>query len=130
VDDPDRENEGDLCIAAEMITPASINFMAREGRGLICTPMAGSWIERLGLRSMVSSEDNSSRFGTAFTVSVEAREGVTTGISDFDRAVTIRKLADPSATIADFAIPGHDFPLRARDGGVLERTGQTQASVN
>ena len=130
VDDPNRENEGDLCLAAEMVTPAAINFMAREARGLICTPMAADWIDRLSLPSMVASGANSSRFGTAFTISVEAREGVTTGISAYDRAVTIAKLADPEATGADFAMPGHVFPLRAREGGVLERGGQTEASVD
>ncbi|HEX7103150.1 MAG TPA: bifunctional 3,4-dihydroxy-2-butanone-4-phosphate synthase/GTP cyclohydrolase II [Nitrolancea sp.] len=130
VDDPDRENEGDLCLVAEMVTPAAINFMAREARGLVCTPMAADWIDRLSLPSMVASGANSSRFGTAFTISVEAREGVTTGISAYDRAVTIAKLADPESTSADFAMPGHVFPLRAREGGVLERGGQTEASVD
>jgi len=130
VDDPNRENEGDLCLAAEMVTPAAINFMAREARGLICTPMAADWIDRLSVPAMVASGANSSRFGTAFTISVEAREGVTTGISAYDRAVTIAKLADPEATGADFAMPGHVFPLRAREGGVLERGGQTEASVD
>ena len=130
VDDPNRENEGDLCLAAEMVTPDAINFMAREARGLICTPMAAAWIDRLGLPAMVADGANSSPFGTAFTISVEAREGVTTGISAYDRAVTIARLADPEATGADFAMPGHVFPLRARDGGVLERGGQTEASVD
>jgi 3,4-dihydroxy 2-butanone 4-phosphate synthase/GTP cyclohydrolase II len=130
VDDPNRENEGDLCLAAEMVTPEAINFMAREARGLICTPMAAEWIDRLGFPAMVASGANSSRFGTAFTISVEAREGVTTGISAFDRAATIAKLADPAATRAEFAMPGHVFPLRAREGGVLERGGQTEASVD
>jgi 3,4-dihydroxy 2-butanone 4-phosphate synthase/GTP cyclohydrolase II len=130
VDDPDRENEGDLCLAAEKATPSAINFMAREARGLICTPMAAEWIDRLGLPSMVPTDANTSRFGTAFTISVEAREGITTGISAFDRAVTITKLADPQSTRSDFALPGHVFPLRAREGGVLERTGQTEASVD
>jgi 3,4-dihydroxy 2-butanone 4-phosphate synthase/GTP cyclohydrolase II len=130
VDDPNRENEGDLCLAAEMVTPEAINFMAREARGLICTPMAAEWIERLCLPAMVALDANSSRFGTAFTISVEAREGVTTGISAFDRALTIAKLADPKATRAEFAMPGHVFPLRAREGGVLERGGQTEASVD
>jgi 3,4-dihydroxy-2-butanone 4-phosphate synthase len=130
VDDPDRENEGDLCIAAEKVTPDAINVMAREARGLICTPLAASWIDRLGLPMMVPNQENSSRFGTGFTVSVEARHGVTTGISAHDRATTIARLADPYATMADFAVPGHVFPLRAREGGVLERTGQTEASVD
>ena len=130
VDDADRENEGDLCLAAELVTPEAINFMAREGRGLICTPMASDWVDRLGLPPMVPDQSNSSRFGTAFTVSVEAREGITTGISAYDRATTIAKLADPVATLDDFAMPGHVFPLRAREGGVLTRRGQTEASVD
>ena len=130
VDDRDRENEGDLSIAAQHATPQAINFMAREARGLICVPMAPEWADRLGLPLMVPPQANGSRFGTAFTVSVEAREGVTTGISAYDRAVTIRKLADPDATPADFVMPGHVFPLRARPGGVLERDGQTEASVD
>ena len=130
VDDRDRENEGDLSIAAQHATPQAINFMAREARGLICVPMAPEWADRLGLPLMVPPQANGSRFGTAFTISVEAREGVTTGISAFDRAVTIRKLADPASTSADFVTPGHVFPLRARPGGVLERDGQTEASVD
>jgi 3,4-dihydroxy 2-butanone 4-phosphate synthase/GTP cyclohydrolase II len=130
VDDRDRENEGDLTIAAQHVTPQAINFMAREACGLICVPMAPEWADRLGLSLMVPSPANASRFGTAFTVSVEAREGVTTGISAYDRAVTIRKLADPEATPGDFVMPGHVFPLRARPGGVLERDGQTEASVD
>lgn len=130
VDDAERENEGDLAIAAQFCTPEAVNFMAREARGLICVPMAAEWADRLGLPLMVPPTVNGSRFGTAFTVSVEAREGVTTGISAFDRATTIRKLADPSATAADFVMPGHVFPLRARPGGVLERDGQTEASVD
>lgn len=130
VDDPDRENEGDLCLAGEKVTPEAINFMAREARGLICTPMAASWVDRLGIPQMVDPDANGSRFGTPFTVSVEAREGVTTGISAFDRALTIAKLADRDSTLADFAMPGHTFPLRARERGVLERIGQTEASVD
>ncbi|MCM8748432.1 bifunctional 3,4-dihydroxy-2-butanone-4-phosphate synthase/GTP cyclohydrolase II [Thermomicrobiaceae bacterium CFH 74404] len=130
VDDRDRENEGDLSIAAQHATPQAINFMAREARGLICVPMAPEWADRLGLPLMVPPQANGSRFGTAFTVSVEAREGVTTGISAFDRAVTIQKLAEPASTPADFVTPGHVFPLRARPGGVLERDGQTEASVD
>lgn len=130
VDDPDRENEGDLCMAADKVTPAAINFMAREGRGLICAPMAAAWVDRLGLPPMVSTSRNTSRFGTAFTVSVEAKEGITTGISAYDRAVTISRLADPTATLEQLAMPGHVFPLRARSGGVLQRRGQTEASVD
>ncbi|MDW8059622.1 MAG: bifunctional 3,4-dihydroxy-2-butanone-4-phosphate synthase/GTP cyclohydrolase II [Thermomicrobium sp.] len=130
VDDAERENEGDLAIAAQFCTPEAVNFMAREARGLICVPMAPEWVDRLGLPLMVPPDANSSRFRTAFTVSVEAREGVSTGISAFDRARTIQKLADPTATLEDFIMPGHVFPLRARPGGVLERDGQTEASVD
>ena len=130
VDDEDRENEGDLVIAADFVTPAAVNFCAREGRGLICCAMAGRLIDRFRLPLMVPEEENRSGFGTAFTVSVEAAEGVTTGISAFDRAHTIRTLIDPKATRADIVTPGHVFPLRARDGGVLERGGQTEASVD
>lgn len=130
VDDEDRENEGDLAIAADFVTPAAVNFCAKEGRGLICCAMAGHLIDKFGLPMMVPEEDNRSGFGTAFTVSVEAAEGVTTGISAFDRAHTIRTLIDPQSTRADIVTPGHVFPLRARDGGVLERGGQTEASVD
>ena len=130
VDDEDRENEGDLVIAADFVTPAAVNFCAREGRGLICCAMAGHLIDKFGLPMMVPEADNQSGFGTAFTVSVEAADGVTTGISAFDRAHTIRTLIDPKATRADIVTPGHVFPLRARDGGVLERGGQTEASVD
>ena len=130
VDDADRENEGDLAIAAQFVTPETVAFMAREARGLICVPMAPEWADRLGLRPMVAPSEDEAPFGTAFLVSVEARYGVTTGISAYDRATTIRKLADPTATRADFVTPGHVFPLRARPGGVLERGGQTEASVD
>lgn len=130
VDDENRENEGDLVIAAEFVTPAAVNFCAREGRGLVCCAMSGDLIDRFGLPLMVPEEENRSGFGTAFTVSVEAAEGVTTGISAYDRAHTIRTLIDPRATRADIVAPGHVFPLRARDGGVLERGGQTEASVD
>ncbi|HXI87279.1 MAG TPA: 3,4-dihydroxy-2-butanone-4-phosphate synthase [Parvularculaceae bacterium] len=130
VDDEDRENEGDLAIAADFVTPAAVNFCAKEGRGLICCAMAGRLIDRFGLTLMVPEADNRSGFGTAFTISVEAAEGVTTGISAFDRAHTIRTLIDPNAARADIVTPGHVFPLRARDGGVLERDGQTEASVD
>lgn len=130
VDDEDRENEGDLAIAAQFATPAAINFMAREGRGLICIAMTGPALERLGIPMMVPSAHNTSGFGTGFTVSVEARHGVTTGISAHDRARTIQVLIDPASTPADIAMPGHMFPLRARDRGVLERRGQTEASVD
>jgi 3,4-dihydroxy-2-butanone 4-phosphate synthase len=130
VDDEDRENEGDLAIAADFVTPAAVNFCAREGRGLVCLAMAGGLIDKFGLSMMVPPEENRSGFGTAFTVSVEAARGVTTGISAYDRARTIRTLIDRDATRADIVTPGHVFPLRARDGGVLERGGQTEAGVD
>lgn len=130
VDGPDRENEGDLCIAGQFITPEAVNFIVREARGLLCAAMAPEWVDRLRLPLMVDPASNSAPFGTAFTVSVEARQGVTTGISAHDRARTIRTLADPASTPADFAMPGHVFPLRARPGGVLERPGQTEAAVD
>ncbi len=128
VDDEDRENEGDLAIAAEFATPEAINFMATHGRGLICVAMTGERLDQLNLPMMVSR--NTSRLGTAFTVSVEARDGVTTGISAFDRARTIQVLIDPASTADDLVSPGHTFPLRASAGGVLRRTGQTEASVD
>src|SRR5271155_5405971 len=128
VDDEDRENEGDLTLAAEFVTPDAINFMARYGRGLICLSLTEERADYLRLGPM--SQQNSSRFGTAFTESIEAREGVTTGISAFDRAHTIRGAIDPRPTVADLARPGHGFPLRARKGGGLVRAGQTEASVD
>ena len=128
VDDEDRENEGDLCIAAEKVTPEAINFMAREGRGLICLSLTESRADELDLPLMV--RENSSSFGTAFTVSIEARKGVTTGISAADRAHTIRVAIDDNTTARDLARPGHVFPLRARRGGVLVRAGQTEGSVD
>jgi 3,4-dihydroxy 2-butanone 4-phosphate synthase/GTP cyclohydrolase II len=128
VDDEDRENEGDFAMAAEKVTPAAINFMAQHGRGLICTPMAGKDLDRLRLPQMV--DHNTATHGTAFTVSVDAARGITTGISASDRARTIRLLADPESGHADFSRPGHVFPLRAQDGGVLVRAGQTEASVD
>jgi 3,4-dihydroxy 2-butanone 4-phosphate synthase/GTP cyclohydrolase II len=128
VDDEDRENEGDLTLAAEFVTPESINFMARYGRGLICLSLTEERADYLRLGPM--SQQNSSRFGTAFTETIEAREGVTTGISAYDRSHTIRVAIDPSMTAADLARPGHVFPLRARRGGVLVRAGQTEASVD
>lgn len=115
VDDEDRENEGDLVIPADMVTPDAINFMAKNGRGLICLSLTGERVEELGLPLM--SQQNSSRHRTAFTVSIEAREGVTTGISAADRAHTIRVAIDPSKGAKDIATPGHIFPLRAREGG-------------
>ncbi|MEJ7762197.1 MAG: bifunctional 3,4-dihydroxy-2-butanone-4-phosphate synthase/GTP cyclohydrolase II [Thermomicrobiales bacterium] len=130
VDDEGRENEGDLAIAAEFATPEVINFMVRHGRGLVCVAMTGARLDALGLPLMVPADQNSSGFGTAFTVSVEARTGVTTGISAPDRARTIGLLADPATTAADLARPGHVFPLRANEGGVLVRAGQTEASVD
>jgi 3,4-dihydroxy 2-butanone 4-phosphate synthase/GTP cyclohydrolase II len=128
VDDEDRENEGDLTLAAEFVTPEAINFMARFGRGLICLALTEERADHLRLRPM--TEENTSRFGTAFTESIEAREGVTTGISAHDRAHTIRVAIDSRSTAADLARPGHIFPLRARRGGVLVRAGQTEASVD
>ncbi|MBI3081059.1 MAG: 3,4-dihydroxy-2-butanone-4-phosphate synthase [candidate division NC10 bacterium] len=128
VDDEDRENEGDLTLAAEQVTPAAVNFMATHGKGLICVPLTAARCEALHLPPMVA--ENTAPLGTAFCVSVEARRGVGTGISAADRATTIRLLADPKATAADFTRPGHIFPLRARDGGVLTRAGQTEAAVD
>src|SRR5579859_2733393 len=128
VDDEDRENEGDLTLAAEHTTPDAINFMARFGRGLICLTLTEERADHLRLFPM--TQQNSSRFGTAFTETIEAREGVTTGISAADRAHTIRTAIDAKSTFADLARPGHVFPLRARRGGVLVRAGQTEASVD
>jgi 3,4-dihydroxy 2-butanone 4-phosphate synthase / GTP cyclohydrolase II len=128
VDDEDRENEGDLTLAAEFVTPEAINFMARFGRGLICLTLTEERADYLRLAPMTA--ENTSRFGTAFTESVEAREGVTTGISAADRAHTVRVAIDPRSTAQDLARPGHIFPLRARKGGVLVRAGQTEASVD
>jgi 3,4-dihydroxy 2-butanone 4-phosphate synthase/GTP cyclohydrolase II len=128
VDDEDRENEGDLTLAAEFCTPEAVNFMARFGRGLICLTLTEERADYLRLGPM--TQENTSRFGTAFTESIEAREGVTTGISAADRARTICVAIDPRSTAADLARPGHVFPLRARKGGVLVRAGQTEASVD
>jgi 3,4-dihydroxy 2-butanone 4-phosphate synthase/GTP cyclohydrolase II len=128
VDDEDRENEGDLCLGAEHVTPEVINFMARYGRGLICLSLSDELAERLDLPLMV--RDNRSRFGTAFTVSIEARRGVTTGISAADRATTILTAVADGTTPYDLVSPGHVFPIRARKGGVLVRTGQTEGSVD
>jgi 3,4-dihydroxy-2-butanone 4-phosphate synthase len=130
VDDEDRENEGDLTIAADFVTPEMVNFFAKEGRGLICCALAPDLLDKFALPLMVPDEDNRSGFGTRFTVSVEAATGVTTGISAHDRAHTIRTLIDPKATRADIVTPGHTFPLRATEGGVLERDGQTEACVD
>ncbi|MCD4691138.1 bifunctional 3,4-dihydroxy-2-butanone-4-phosphate synthase/GTP cyclohydrolase II [bacterium] len=128
VDDETRENEGDLIMAAGMITPQAVNFIAREGRGLICVAMTGARLDELDLHAMVA--DNTSRMSTAFAVSVDAMEGTTTGISAHDRAATIGLLAAESARSADLARPGHIFPLRAADGGVLRRAGHTEAAVD
>jgi len=128
VDDEDRENEGDLTAAAAKITPESINFMAKHGRGLICLALTGERLDALQIPMMVG--ENTSRFGTGFTVSIEARFGVTTGISAADRARTILTAIDPRSKPSDLARPGHIFPLRARPGGVLMRAGQTEASVD
>ena len=128
VDDEDRENEGDLTLAAEHVTPEAINFMARHGRGLICLSLTAEKAKVLGLPPMVL--ENSAPFGTAFTVSIEARSGVTTGISAHDRATTIKAAISPAACSADLVRPGHVFPIVARKGGVLVRTGQTEGSVD
>ncbi len=128
VDDEDRENEGDLTVAAEKITPEAINFMARYGRGLICLAMTGERLDELQLPLMVGH--NTAKYGTAFTISIEARHGVTTGISAADRATTILTAVNPGSTAADLVRPGHVFPLRARSGGVLARAGQTEAAVD
>ncbi len=128
VDDPDRENEGDLAMLADKITPEAVNFMAKEGRGLICTPMSGEVCDRLDLP--MQATHNTNAHGTAFTISIEATTGVSTGISAADRARTIEVAADPNAVAEDLARPGHIFPLRAREGGVLVRGGQTEGIVD
>src|SRR6266699_5366523 len=128
VDDPDRENEGDLVIAAQFATPDAINFMATHARGLICLCLTGERCDELGLHPM--TERNEAPLGTDFTVSIEAREGVTTGISAADRSHTIQVAIHPESTPYDLVQPGHVFPLRAKPGGVLERIGQTEASVD
>jgi 3,4-dihydroxy 2-butanone 4-phosphate synthase / GTP cyclohydrolase II len=128
VDDADRENEGDLTIAAQFVTPEAINFMATHARGLICLCLTPERCDELALRPM--TERNETPLGTAFTVSIEAREGVSTGISAHDRAQTIQVAIDPSSTPHDLVQPGHVFPLRAKPGGVLQRSGQTEAAVD
>jgi 3,4-dihydroxy 2-butanone 4-phosphate synthase/GTP cyclohydrolase II len=128
VDDEDRENEGDFIVAAEKVTPEAINFMAKHGRGLICVPMTGQRLDELGLGPMVA--DNTARMGTPFTISVDAASGTTTGSSAHDRAATVRMLIDPCTKPGDLARPGHIFPLRAMDGGVLRRAGHTEAVVD
>jgi 3,4-dihydroxy 2-butanone 4-phosphate synthase/GTP cyclohydrolase II len=127
-DDEDRENEGDLVMAAQFATPEAINFMAKEGRGLICLSLTAQRCDQLGLRLMTAK--NEAPLETAFTVSIEAAEGVTTGISAHDRARTVQVAIDPDATPRDIVVPGHVFPLKAKDGGVLERTGHTEAAVD
>ena len=128
VDDEDRENEGDLTLAAEKVTPESINFMAKYGRGLVCLAMAEERLEHLNIGPMTA--ENTSQYGTAFCEAIDARQGVTTGISAYDRARTIQVAIDPATKPSDLARPGHVFPLRARKGGVLVRAGQTEASVD
>lgn len=130
VDDEDRENEGDLCMAAEKCTPEAINFMARFGRGLICMPLEEEQLNKLHLGMMVPDYENSTPYGTAFTVSIEAREGVTTGISAADRSRTVLAAVAEDAKPTDIVRPGHIFPLRARTGGVLRRVGQTEGAVD
>ena len=128
VDDENRENEGDLLMAAAHATPEAVNFMARYGRGLICAPMTQERAEELNLNLM--ADDNDCPYGTAFTVSVDAKKNTTTGISASDRSITIKRLADPQFEAKDFMRPGHMFPLIAKDGGVLERQGHTEAAVD
>ena len=130
VDDEERENEGDLVLAAEKATPEAINFMTLYGRGLICVALPGERLDALRIPMMGPPNGNTSRFGTAFTVSVDARHGTTTGISASDRSVTVRALADPATEPEDIAMPGHIFPIRAREGGVLLRAGHTEAAVD
>jgi 3,4-dihydroxy 2-butanone 4-phosphate synthase/GTP cyclohydrolase II len=128
IDDEDRENEGDLIMSAEKATPEAVNFIVRYGRGILCAPLTGAVADRLRLQLMTSR--NTALMGTPFTVSVDAVEGTTTGVSAAERALTLRKLADPGSRPSDFAIPGHIFPLRAKDGGVLRRAGHTEAAVD
>ena len=128
VDDEDRENEGDLAMAAQCVTSEAISFMATHGRGLICMPLPGERLDQLHLPLMVS--ENTARLGTAFTVSVDCKKDTTTGISAYDRAATVQALIDPATTPEDLARPGHLFPLRYAEGGVLVRAGQTEAIVD
>src|SRR5258707_3114280 len=127
-DDEERENEGDLVMAAEKVTPEAVNFMATHGRGLICVPISNERAEQLGLQRMVTQNRETHR--TDFTVSVDAARGVTTGISAYDRATTILAIANPKSSPEDLTQPGHVFPLRAKDGGVLRRAGHTEAAVD
>ncbi len=128
VDDEDRENEGDLVVAAQLVTPEHISFMTHHGSGLVCMPIVARRLDELGIAPMV--DRNTSRLGTAFSVSIDAKDLVTTGASAYDRAATIRRVLDPAARGSDFSMPGHTFPLRAADGGVLTRAGQTEAAVD
>src|SRR5258705_7825144 len=128
VDDEDRENEGDLTLAAEKVTPEAINFMAKYGRGLICLAMTEERLDHLRIGQMTA--ENTSNYGTAFCEAIDARDGVTTGISAYDRARTIKVAINPATRPSDLARPGHVFPLRAKKGGVLVRAGQTEASVD
>jgi 3,4-dihydroxy 2-butanone 4-phosphate synthase / GTP cyclohydrolase II len=128
VDDEDRENEGDLVVAAQLVTPDHISFMTRHGSGLVCMPVVARRLDELGIAPMV--ERNTSRLGTAFSVSIDARDVTTTGASAHDRAATIRKVLDPDVRASDFSMPGHTFPLRAAEGGTLTRAGQTEAAVD
>jgi 3,4-dihydroxy 2-butanone 4-phosphate synthase/GTP cyclohydrolase II len=128
VDDEDRENEGDLVVAAQLVNPDHVSFMTHHGSGLVCMPVRAKRLDELGIAPMV--ERNTSRLGTAFSVSIDARDITTTGASAHDRAATIRKVLDPDANASDFSMPGHTFPLRAADGGVLTRAGQTEAAVD
>lgn len=130
VDDENRENEGDLVLAADFVTATAINFMAREARGLVCLSLTAAQVDRLQLPAMVPDELNLSPNKTAFTVSIESAAGVTTGISAADRAHTVKVAADPKSTRANIHMPGHIFPIRARDGGVLVRPGHTEGSVD
>lgn len=128
VDDEDRENEGDLVVSAQLVTPEHISFMTHHGSGLVCMPVVPKRLDELGISPMV--ERNTSRLGTAFSVSIDAKEHTTTGASAYDRAATIRKVLDPQAKASDFSMPGHTFPLRSAEGGVLTRAGQTEAAVD
>ena len=130
VDDEDRENEGDLICSASLITAEQVNFMARFGRGLICIALPSDQIEKLDLSLMLRNEGESDAFGTAFTYSIDAKDGITTGISAHDRALTIRLAVDPNTTVDKLVVPGHIFPLKAKNGGVIERRGHTEAAVD
>ena len=128
VDDADRENEGDFVMAAEKVTPEAVNFMITHGRGIVCAPCTGEHLNQLRIPLMAAQNNES--HGTAFAVSIDGRAGTTTGTSAYDRAATVRVLADPSTRPEDLRMPGHVFPLRARDGGVLVRAGHTEATVD